>query len=285
MYARKMCALTKDDQMLIHFFQDSLTGAALKWYLGLDRTNIKTFNDLIEAFNRHYKYNVDMAPDREQFRAMTQKGKETFNEYAQRWRELAAQISPPLEEKEMTKILLKTLDAFYNDKMVASAPRDFTDMVDIGVRLEEGLREGRLTRETASSRNAKEFGLDFDTKKEQELSMVANGKPKRNKQQQQHVVSITPATDTAPKREPKFEPIPMLYADLLPILLKRNLIQTRTPPKIPAKLPWWYKPELSSDFHQGAPGHNIEYCLTLKGEVQRLIEANKLSFKDIDPTL
>ncbi|XP_050916247.1 uncharacterized protein LOC127131363 [Lathyrus oleraceus] len=44
----------------------------------------------IEAFVRQYKYNVDMAPDRDQLSAMSPKDKKTLKEYAQRWRELAA---------------------------------------------------------------------------------------------------------------------------------------------------------------------------------------------------
>ena len=74
--------------------------------MGLDNANIRSFNDLGEAFVKLYKYNMDMAPDRDQLRAMSQKDKETFKEYAQRWREVVAQIVPPLEEKEMTKIFL-----------------------------------------------------------------------------------------------------------------------------------------------------------------------------------
>ena len=89
-----------------------------------------------------------MAPDKDQLRAMSQKDKERFKEYAQRWREVAAQICPPLEEKEVTKIYLKTLSSFYYGRMVASAPSDFTEMVNMGVRLEEAVREGRLTKET-----------------------------------------------------------------------------------------------------------------------------------------
>ena len=73
-----------------------------------------------------------MAPDRDQLRAMSQKEKETFKEYAQRWHEIAAQISPPLEAKELTKIFLKTLSSFYYERMVASAPSDFTKMVNRG---------------------------------------------------------------------------------------------------------------------------------------------------------
>ena len=145
MYARKMSTQTDNDQLLINYFQDSLSGAALRWYMGLDSANIRSFNDIGETFVKQYKYNVDMAPDKDQLRAMSQKDKETFKEYAQRWRELAAQIVPPLEEKEMTKIFLKTLSSFYYERMIASAPSDFTEMVNMGVRLEEGVREGRLT--------------------------------------------------------------------------------------------------------------------------------------------
>ncbi|XP_028223068.1 uncharacterized protein LOC114404171 [Glycine soja] len=181
MYARKMSMYTDNHKLLIHFFQDSLTGAALKWYMNLDSASIRTFNDLGEAFIRQYKYNLDMAPDRDQLRAMTQKKKETFKEYAQRWREVAAQIIPPLEEKEMTKIFLKTLSQFYYEKMVASAPTDFTEMVNMGVRLEEGVREGRLTGESApAASNAKKFGGHFAKKKDQEVGMVAHGKPQQN---------------------------------------------------------------------------------------------------------
>ena len=46
----KMSTQTDNDQLLIHYFQDSLFGAALRWYMGLDSVNIRSFNDLGEAF-------------------------------------------------------------------------------------------------------------------------------------------------------------------------------------------------------------------------------------------
>ncbi|XP_050908569.1 uncharacterized protein LOC127122244 [Lathyrus oleraceus] len=75
MYVRKMSTQTDNDQFLIHYFQDSLTGAALQWYMGLDTASVCTFNDLGEAFAKKYKYNVDMSPDRDQLRSMSQKDK------------------------------------------------------------------------------------------------------------------------------------------------------------------------------------------------------------------
>lgn len=139
-YAHKMSTQTDNHQLPIHYFQDNLTGAALKWYMGIDNTQIQTFDDLGDAFVRQYKYNVDMAPNRDKLFSMSWKDKETVREYAQRWRRLVAQVSPPLEENKMTKML----SPFYYDRMVASAPSDFTKMVNMGLILEEGVREGQL---------------------------------------------------------------------------------------------------------------------------------------------
>ena len=84
MYVRRMSTDTDDQRLLIHFFQDSLTGVALKWYMSLDSANIHTFNDLGEVFIKQYKHNVDMAPDRNQLMALVQNDRESFKEYAHR---------------------------------------------------------------------------------------------------------------------------------------------------------------------------------------------------------
>jgi len=147
-YARKMSAQSHNDKLLIHCLQDSLTSAALMWYMDLDRADIRTFNDLSEAFVQQYNYNSYLAPDRDELQAMTHNDKEPFKAYAQWWRGFAAQIRPPLEEKELTKIFLKTLDQFYYENMVASASNNFAEMVTISMRLEKGVREGRLVKES-----------------------------------------------------------------------------------------------------------------------------------------
>jgi len=64
MYVRKMSAQVGNDELLIHCFQDSLTGAALIWYIGLNKVDIKTFKDLCEAFVQRYNYNLHLAPNR-----------------------------------------------------------------------------------------------------------------------------------------------------------------------------------------------------------------------------
>jgi hypothetical protein len=40
-YYNKMAKVMHDEKLLVHFFQDSLNGAALSWYMRLDNTKIR----------------------------------------------------------------------------------------------------------------------------------------------------------------------------------------------------------------------------------------------------
>jgi len=82
-----MVAYVYDEKLLVHFFQDSLAAPTLNWYMRLERAHICSWRDLVDAFLKQYKYNVDMVPDRLQLQNMSKKGFETFNEYAQKWRD------------------------------------------------------------------------------------------------------------------------------------------------------------------------------------------------------
>jgi len=70
------------------------------------------------AFLRKYQYNFDMALDRIQLQNMCKREQESFKEYAQRWRDLAAQVAPPMMEREMITMIVDTLLVFYYEKMV-----------------------------------------------------------------------------------------------------------------------------------------------------------------------
>ncbi|RDX68396.1 hypothetical protein CR513_52623, partial [Mucuna pruriens] len=73
MYGRKMAAYIYNDKILIHCFQDSLTGASLSWYVSLERGLVKTWKDLVEAFLKKYKYNEDMTLDRSRLQNMAKR--------------------------------------------------------------------------------------------------------------------------------------------------------------------------------------------------------------------
>ena len=87
------------------------------------------------------------------------------------------------------------------------------------------------------------------------------------------------------ERVTSFDHIPIIYTDLYPTLIQKNLVQTRSPPAVPRRYPKGYKPEASCAFHQGAPGHDLEDCMGLKVEVQKLMRAGILTFEGTRPNV
>nr|KYP56370.1 hypothetical protein KK1_002608 [Cajanus cajan] len=123
MYCRKMPAYVSKEKLLIHYFQESVSDVALKWYMQLDRGKILTWKQLADAFLRRYKYNIDLIPNRSNLQSLSKKGDESFKIYAQR----------------NTSTL-------------------FTDIVIIGERVEQGLKSGKIGKSPESQGYKKIFG-------------------------------------------------------------------------------------------------------------------------------
>ncbi|RDX64692.1 hypothetical protein CR513_56724, partial [Mucuna pruriens] len=157
---RKMAAYIHQDKILVHCFQDSLTGATLSWYVNLEMGHIKTWRDLAEAFLRQYKYNEDMAPDYSRLQNLSKIEYEGFKEYAQRWHELAAQVQPPLKKKERVTMFIDTFPSPFYDKGVGSVASSFADLLTVVERIELGIKREKFVQ--ASS------GIGFVKKPSQE---------------------------------------------------------------------------------------------------------------------
>ncbi|XP_040945840.1 uncharacterized protein [Gossypium hirsutum] len=109
MFCRRMTGHINNDQLLIHCFQDSLAGAASRWYNQLSRAKIGSWRDLAQTFIKQYSHVADMVPDRITLQNMKKKPNESFRQYAQKWREVVVQVQPPLLEKEMSMLFINTL--------------------------------------------------------------------------------------------------------------------------------------------------------------------------------
>ena len=143
-YSNKMAKVVDDEKLLIHFFQDNLSGAALTWYMRLNNTKVKKWKDLVDAFMRQYKFNIDVGPDRSSLQVMEKDSKESIREYTQRWREAAAQVNPSLLEKEMINLFVNTFKAPYFEYLVGSFAQHFTDLVVIAERIEQAIGIGKI---------------------------------------------------------------------------------------------------------------------------------------------
>ncbi|XP_058746081.1 uncharacterized protein LOC131618951 [Vicia villosa] len=236
-----------------------------------------------------------MAPNHTQLQNLAQKANESFKEYAQKWRELAARVQPPRLEREMMDLFTNTLEGQYYS--ACSASSSFAELVMIGERIESGIKSGRIQNPSAASSPSGAGGKKpyngFAKKRLGETNAAYYGKGKGHAYQQVAAVTIpnTPLQQQQPQQRypprqyqqmPKaprnFDPIPMTYAQLLAHLLHHELVQLRTMGPPPAKLPPNYDANAHCEFHSGAAGHDIEHFIGFMHKVQDLLDSKAIEF-------
>jgi len=146
---------------------------------------------------------------------MCKREHESFKEYAQRWRDLAAQVAPPMMEREMITMIVDTLPVFYYEKMVGYMPSSFVDLVFVGERIEVGLRRGKF--DYAASMNRKSVA-NRENKKDGEthvMTVIPTWPNFPLAQQYQYTTNISPShypppyqprTPNHPQRTPLNQP-------------------------------------------------------------------------------
>ncbi|KAE8654967.1 hypothetical protein F3Y22_tig00117034pilonHSYRG00338 [Hibiscus syriacus] len=283
MFCRRMAGYVKDEKLLIHCFQDSLTGPALKWYTQLTKANIRSWKDLAKAFLEQYRHVTDMVPDRWTLQNLEKKNNETFRQYAQRWRDNAAQVQPPLSEKEATVMFVHTLKAPYLSHLMGNATRNFADLVISGELIENVLKSGKIESNDGSSSKRPTY-----RKKENEVNNAnsySKGSSKSVTITQPRVQKEETNTNRAESRGSRkenerlsFTPLPVPYSEIYDSLLKADVI--RPYPLVPMQPPFppWYDTKAHCVYHEGITGHSIENCLAFKRVVQNLINIGKLEF-------
>ena len=96
------------------------------------------------TFIRKYQYNSDMAPDRMKLQNMCKREHESFKEYAQRWRDLTAQVAPPMMERKMITMIVDSLSVFYYEKMVGVHALKFRGSGICGQKDRGRLKKGQI---------------------------------------------------------------------------------------------------------------------------------------------
>jgi len=93
-----------DNQPLLYqVFPDILTSLATTCYVRLEKTS--SWREMANSFLEYYRFNTEIAPNHTVLQRIEKKSGKSFRAYAQKWRELAAQVLPPMMKEEMIKVL------------------------------------------------------------------------------------------------------------------------------------------------------------------------------------
>jgi hypothetical protein len=303
-----MAEVVHDEKLLIHFFQDSLSEVALTWYMRLDNTKVKGWKNLVDPFVGQYKFNMDIALDISCLHTLEKGHKESVREYAQRWRETAAQVNPPLLEKEMKGLFSNTFKAPYFEHLVGSSVQNFSDLVVIAERIEQAVQMGRIT-------NPSEKRGFIGRRKEAEIHNIGDESKERKKTYQDNynfkpfipTSSVSnlnfaspfpgnqtntqnnlnnPANNTFhprrnfPPDQEQLLPLPMPLTEMYQRLLSISQVVSVSLIPLQPPFPNWYKPDQKCEYHAGAVGHNIDGCLGFKRKILQLIKTRWISFDE-----
>ncbi|XP_038718845.1 uncharacterized protein LOC120011790 [Tripterygium wilfordii] len=144
MYCRRMQPYASNEKVLVHYFQDSLTGAAQRWFNTLNPSSVSSWEDLAEMFMKQYKYNEEKIPTIYDLQNTTMKNGESFREFAHRWMDLAAQVIPPLSEKDLLNAFIDALQEPYTSNLAGGGHNNLADMIQAGERVERCMKRGTL---------------------------------------------------------------------------------------------------------------------------------------------
>ncbi|GKV48344.1 hypothetical protein SLEP1_g55166 [Rubroshorea leprosula] len=312
MYCRKMTPYANDEKLMIHYFQDSLTGPADAWFSTLDKSKVKSWHDLTYNFMKQYEYNTSLAPSREDLQRTEKKSSESFKEFAQRWRGLAARVQPPLTDHELSNLFIKSTKGPYREKLMTCVNYTFTQLVIVGEQVEDGIKSGIIIDYQAikslleqyhngSSGISSSRKVGQNRKKENDTGTVSsvyetygrNNQPRPRGQfnnsfqapaYQPPIFTSQPRPLYAsginrPQQERvrrHFNKLPLSYTEVFQQLVAVGLV---TPvPMVPLNPPFptWYNPQARCEYHSGGVGHDLENCLALKHRIQDLIDAKEL---------
>ncbi|XP_052878849.1 uncharacterized protein LOC128285384 [Gossypium arboreum] len=281
MFCRRMTGYVNNDQLLIHCFQDSLVGAASKWYNQLSRAKINSWKNLAQAFMKQYNHVTDMTPDKITLQNIEKKSNESLRQYAQRWREVAIQVQPPLLEKETTILFINTLKAPFITHMLGSATKSFSDIVMTGEMIENAVRSGKIelgesAKKSVPRKRDNEVNNTSTFNKGQSKSFTVN-QPKMVTTNQQ-----SPESNARKNTErPQFTPIPMTYRELYQNLFNTHVVSLNYLEPLQPPYPKWYDTNAQYEYHAGITGHSIENYTAFKKVVERLIKVGIVRFDDL----
>ncbi|KAH1213810.1 hypothetical protein GmHk_14G041695 [Glycine max] len=196
------------------------------------------------------------------------------------WRDLAAQVAPPMTKREMIIVIVDTVPVFYYEKMVRYTPSSFADLVFADEKIKVGMERGKS--DHPALMNAK-TGANEEGENEGETH-VATAVPTWKIPHQLNNIISQPISALLITHHPiihKDSPqISVSYANLLPYLLDNAMVAITSsrfpqPPFLRG-----YDSNATCAYHGGAPGHSIEHCRALKHKVQGLIDAGWLKFEE-----
>ncbi|XP_069146885.1 uncharacterized protein [Solanum lycopersicum] len=284
-YYDQLVGVGKMEALLMRLFSRSLSGEALEWLTSQELKQWKSWNALPKDFTERFGHNIEDAPDRYYLEKIKQKSTKNYREYALCWRKEAARVQPPMSEREITEMFIRTQELEYYGRMLCMMGQKFVEIVKVGDALEDGYKIGKLTKLTALQSNGKSTRIsDMGKSKEkvEEVSMVTATRMRPASQREYRKNNVNQKKFPHPKfkKAPKvFTPLRESQTQLYERLKSMGMLYPiEGRPTNP--LEKFYRADHRCAYHSGIIGHDTEKCSTLKHKIQNMINNNLIIIEE-----
>nr|XP_016483676.1 PREDICTED: uncharacterized protein LOC107804317 [Nicotiana tabacum] len=299
-FCSKMRGASGKDELLMAYFSQSLSGAVLEWYTHQDHSRWYTWDDLAQAFARHFQYNTEIVLDRLSLTKIEKKPGEIFREYGFHWREQAARVNPLMEESEMVEYFLQALEPTYFGHLISVIGKSFNEVMKMGGMVEEGLKSSKIMSYSAIKATSQAIqngtGGIIEKKNKEDVAMVVSGSWHGSRAPQNtypapqngYPPPQTYRNPASPGFRPKpvfrnkrlqwkktFTPLGESYTNLFQRLRQLDELSPMVS-KFPNLLPKNLDYSLSCENCSSTPGHDKEKCWHLKKAIRELIDINQI---------
>ncbi|KAK4710109.1 hypothetical protein R3W88_004622 [Solanum pinnatisectum] len=268
-YCDQLVGVGKNEALFMRLFSRSLNGEALEWFTSQEFKQWTSWNALAKDFNEIFRHNIE-------------KSIENYPEYALRWRKEVARVKPPMSEREITEMFIRTQKPEYYERMLYMMGQKFVETVKVGEALEDGFKTGKVTNLIALRVNDKATIISEMNKskgEEEEVSMVTSTHKwsTPQKKYQNHNVNEKKFPRPNFRKAPKvFTPLRESQTQLYERLKAMGMLHPieRRPANPLGK---FYRADHRCAYHSGVVGHNTKNCSTLKHKIQNMINNNLIN--------
>ena len=134
-------------ELLAQMFQNTLTRAALRWFVNLEDTIARSCEDIYREFHKQYKYNIKVDITMRDLETTKQERKESFFTFISKWSSKAAQMMNRPSEEEQLVMAVKNLLPVYHKYLFAQYFPNFKALTTVGTQIEDAINNDTIKNE------------------------------------------------------------------------------------------------------------------------------------------
>ena len=264
MYMRAMQPLRATEELLAQMFQNTLSRAAFRWFLNLDDTRARSWEDIYRKFHNQYVYNIEVDVIRRDLETTKQETKEAFSTFITKWRSKATlMMNRPSEEEQLTMVV-KNLLPVYHKYLFAQYFPNFKALIAARSQIKDAINNGTIKNE-----DPPKFKKNLrSSAKTAEVSNIYKNDP------YQLIAPIAPmqiSQGPPPRPRREFHELYMPVIQVFEKLKAKGILKPLDPRPIPNPLPARFDVSKRCAYHQ-SPGHDTDKCFGIRHAIQDLID-------------